>query len=183
MEPQQALTEGQTFLRNGQDIAQRSPVNADTLYMWDNQVQAIETFLANTEPMADDDAGLASLRTQLRDVKKQIEMKVLEFELKEEGEELPPEPTEEELIQEMKAYAAEAQELLEGLEKAKIKSLDGLRELDEPRMHLDNFLVETEPLKGKDKEIDAVRERARAIKTALDGTSQEILRAANEADD
>lgn len=182
MEPNQALQEGQTFLRNGQDMAERSPVNADTLYMWDNQVQAIETYLANTETLAGDHDDLASLRDELRTVKRQIETKVLEFELKAEGEELPPDPTPEEQLEELKMYAQDVKELLDVLEKAKVGSLDELRELDEPRMQLDNFLVETEPFVGKDGELDQVRQRARDVKQSLDGSAKELIQAVNAAD-
>ncbi len=182
MEPNQALQEGQTFLRNGQDMAERSPVNADALYMWDNQVQAIETYLANTETMAGEHDDLAKLRDELRTVKRNIETKVLEFELKADGEELPPDPTPEEQLEELKMYAEDVQELLEVLEKAKVGTLDELRELDEPRMQLDNFLVETEPFVGEDGDLDQVRQRARDVKQSLDGSAKELIQAVNAAE-
>lgn len=182
MEPNQALQEGQAFLRNGKDMAERSPVNADTLYMWDNQVQAIETYLANTETLAADHDDIASLRDQLRTIKRSIETKVLKFELEAEGEELPPDPTPEEQLEELKLYAQDVEELLGVLEKAKVGTLDELRELDEARMQLDNFLVETEPLIGKDDELDTVRQRARDVKQSLDGSAKQLIQAVNAAE-
>jgi transposase-like protein len=185
MEVQRAMQEGSAYLRNGQDIAQRSPVNPDTLYMWDNQAQAIETYLANTEEAASGDKGLADLRKQLREIKKQIELKVLEFELKQEGEEIPPEPSEEETLGELVAYAQDVKALLTELEKAPLASIEHVKALDEPRTQIDNFLVESEPFVGKNKTLDAIRTRARKLKAQLETKIADVIKAwrASDVDD
>src|SRR5687768_14861071 len=105
MQLHEALRDGPSYVRNASEIAQRSPVNAETLYMWDNQVTAIELFLAGTEDLNGQDANLTNMRKELFGLKRQIEAKVLEFELKQENQEVPPEPTEAEQLEEMKAFA------------------------------------------------------------------------------
>jgi hypothetical protein len=185
MQVQQAVQEAQSFLRNGQDIAQRSPVNPDTLYMWDNQVQAIETFLANTEELAVDDDKLAELRKELRTVKKQIETKVLEFELKQDGQELPPEPTEQETLDELTMYGKELQPMLDELVAMKFSTMEELRGLDEARAQVDNFVVETESFRGKDADLDGYRKKARETKALVDEKVREFLKSwqANQDED
>lgn len=157
MQIQEALRDAPNYLRNAQEIAQRSPVNADTLYMWDNQVTAIESFLANSEDLDGQRPDLTRVRKELFALKKQIEAKVLEFELKQENQELPPEPNESELVEDMTAYGKELQELVQQVARTSVASFKDLQELEEPLQQMANFLVDTEPLKGKGAELDRFR--------------------------
>lgn len=188
MQIHEAVQSAPNYIRNASEIAARTPVNADTLYMWDNQVTAIELFLAETEDYNAQNPDLARMRKELWGLKKQIEAKVLEFELKQENQEVPPEPTEEEVLADLTEYSRDVLELVKELNKVTPKTLKDLQELEDPRQQLINFLVESEPLQGKSKSVDTVRLGAKKCKADLDAKCNAALKAirqqeANEPDD
>ena len=176
MQIQDALRDAPSFLRNAQDTAQRTPANPDLLYMWDNQVTAIESFLANTEDLGKEHPDLATTRKTLLDLKKAIQTKVLEFELKQEGQELPPEPTEEELVEDLSEFGKDIQELCKEVAKAPVKTVKDLEELEEPRQQINAFLVDTEALVGKSPALDKIRTLAKETRKKLEDRAQEVIR-------
>lgn len=176
MQLNEAMRDGPAYLRNAQEIAQRSPVNADTLYMWDNQVTAIEQFLASTEDLNGQSPDLAKMRTDLFGLKKQIESKVLEFELKQESQEMPPEPTEKELVEDMTAYGEEIQGLVAQLRKARVATFKDLQELEDPLQQLANFVVDTEPLQGKNPKLDEHRATAKRCREEVAALAAQKLK-------
>ncbi len=176
MQLQDALREAPAFLRNAQDAAQRTPSNPELLYMWDNQVTAIEAFLANTEDVAKDNPDLAKTRKELFDLKKQIQNKVLEFELKQENQELPPEPGEEELVADLSEFAKDVEKLCSELSKVALKSVKDLEELEEPRQVINGFLADTEALLGKSAPLDKVREQAKQTRQMVEERVAQILK-------
>lgn len=167
MQLHEALRDGPSYVRNASEIAQRTPVNAETLYMWDNQVTAIELFLAGTEDLNGQDPNLTTMRKELFGLKRQIEAKVLEFELKQENQEVPPEPNEADLVEDMKAYATELLGIVKQLRNVEVKSFKDLQELEEPLQQFANFCVETEPLKGKDPKLDQNRNAIKKFRAEL----------------
>lgn len=176
MQLHEALRDAPAFLRNAQDTAQRNPVNPDTLYMWDNQVTAIEHFLAATEDVAKGNDDLVRMRKDLFQFKRAIEAKVLEFELKQENQELPPEPTEAEMVEDLTAYGKELQGLCKELEKVQIKTVKQLEELEEPRQQLNNFLVDSEAYLGKNPDLDGHRDAVRKARDQLEEKINTVLR-------
>lgn len=182
MQLQDALRDAPSFVRNAQDVAQRAPANPDTLYMWDNQVTAIESFLASTEDLQDQNPELAKTRRELFDLKKAIQNKVLEFELKQENQELPPEPTDEELVADTLEFGKDVEALCKELGKAAVKSVKELDELEEPRQVLNAFIVDTEYLKGKDATLDKQRALAKETRARLEARVQEIIKEWRQAD-
>jgi hypothetical protein len=182
MQLQDALRDAPSFLRNAQDVATRSPANPDTLYMWDNQVIAIEGFLANTEDLNGQNPDLQRVRKELFDLKKQIQSKVLEFELKAENQELPPDPTEEEVVKEMLEFGKEVRQLCRELSQAQIRTVKELDELEEPRQVLNSFIVDTEPLQGKNIALDKQREAAKKTRAQLEQRISEIIKEWRQAD-
>ncbi|HEX9816153.1 MAG TPA: hypothetical protein VGB18_04160, partial [Candidatus Thermoplasmatota archaeon] len=70
MQLHEALRDGPSYVRNASEIAQRTPVNAETLYMWDNQVTAVELFLASTEDLNGQDPNLTTMRKELFGLKR-----------------------------------------------------------------------------------------------------------------
>ncbi len=176
MQLHEALRDGPSYVRNASEIAQRTPVNVETLYMWDNQVAAIDAFLAETEPFANDDPNLAKTRQELFGLRKQIQNNVLEFELKQENQEMPPDPTEEELIGEMTEYGKELQQTLMVLQKIKFKKRQDFERVEEPLAELAAFLVETEQLKGKNPELDKYRAEVKRVRAEIDSKTRDYLR-------
>jgi hypothetical protein len=176
MQLHEALRDAPSYLRNAQDIAPRKPINVDTLYMWDNQVAAIDAFLAETEEFAAQDPSLATTRKELFGLRKQIQNNVLEFELKQENQELPPDPTEEEVVAEMTEYARDLQKTLMILQKIKFKKRADFERVEEPLQELAAFLVETEPLKGKNPELDKYRAEVKRVRAEIDNKTRDYLK-------
>lgn len=176
MQLHEAQRDAPSYLRNAQDIAPRKPINAETLYMWDNQVAAIDAFLAETEEIAPQDPKLADTRKELFTLRKQIQNNVLEFELKQENQELPPDPTEEELVGELTEYAHELQRSLLVLQKIKFKKRQDFERVEEPLQELAAFLVETEPLKGKNADLDKARAEIKRVRAEIDNKTRDYLK-------
>jgi len=182
MQLQDAIRDAPSFLRNAQDVAQRNPANPDTLYMWDNQVTAIEAFLANTEDLNGQNPDLSKVRRELFDLKKQIQNKVLEFELKQENQEMPPEPTEEDLIKDMVEFGKDIRALCKELGQAAVNDVKALQELEEPRQVLNAFLVDTETLQGKSVPLGKQRQMAKETRARIEARIAEIVKEWRQAD-
>lgn len=176
MQLQDALRDAPAFLRNAQDTAERTPTNPDGLYMWDNQVTAIEAFLANTEDLGPQSPELTKARKELLDLKKAIQTKVLEFELKQEGQDLPPEPSEDELVADLTEFGKDIEALCRELAKVTIRTVKDLEALEEPRQQINAFLADTEPLMGKNPDLDRVRATAKDAREKIEDRIAEILR-------
>lgn len=182
MRLEDAMRDAPNFVRNAQDVANRKPGNPDTLYMWDNQVTAIEQFLATTEDFNGQNPELSKARQELRALKKTIQTTVLEFELQQEGQQLPPEPTEEEVLEEMMAILEEVKDLCSQLGKVTPKTVQELQDLEEPRQQLNAFLADSEPLVGKNPNLDKVRVRAKRVRKDLEARIDEVIKAWRQAD-
>lgn len=182
MQLQDALRDAPAFVRNAQETAQRSPVNADTLYLWDNQVTAIESFLANTEDHSGENGDLAKARKELFELKRSIQNKVLEFELKEEGQEMPPEPTEEELLADFVDYGKEMEKLAKDVAKAPLKTVKDIDELEGAREQMSSFLVDTEPHVAKDAALAKSRTLVKETRAQLEARIADLLREWRKSD-
>lgn len=167
MDLHQALREGPGFVRNAEDSLNRNITNPDLLYMWDNQVVVADTFLADTEPYAAEDAELATLRSTLRDLKKQIERKVVEFEATQEGEEPPEDPPAEEQLADLKEVGGEIAAMADDAIKQDIKDTKGLPTLEDAIGIVNGFLADSEPFSG-DKQLAKMREAVRKRKAQID---------------
>lgn len=176
MQLHEAVRDAPSYLRNAQDIAPRKPINVDTLYMWDNQVAAIDQFLAETEEFNGQSPELANIRKELFGLRKQIQNNVLEFELKQENQEMPPDPTEEELVAEFTEMGKEMQKDLLVLQKIKFKRRQDFERVEEPLADLAAFLVETEPLKGKNPQLDKYRAEIKRVRAEIDNRTREYLK-------
>lgn len=173
MDLAKALREGPTFVRNAEDSLQRNITNPDLLYLWDNQVAVIDSYLADTENLDGEADELPELRGRLRELKKQLERKVMEFEAQQEGEEVPEEPPAEELVEDFKAVAGDIVAMGDEALGQKIKDVSQLATLEDPRDLINGFLADTEPYKS-DKELAQVRDEVRARKEQLDARIRSI---------
>lgn len=168
MDLERALRDGPTYLKNAEDALGRNVTNPDLLYIWDNQVAAIDEFLANTEPHADESADLADLRGRMRDVKKQLEQKVMAFEAEQEGETVPEEPPAEELIEDFKGFAGEIIDMADSALGEQVKDVEKLPLYEDPRDLINGYLADSEPFKDQDPELKEIREEIRKRKVELD---------------
>lgn len=173
MELDTALREGPSFLKNAEDSLNRNITNPDLLYMWDNQVAVIDTYLADTEVLNGQSEELTELRSKLRDVKKQLERKVMEFEAQQEGEEVPEDPPADEMAEDFKGFATELIQIADDALSQKVEKVDDLPTLEDPRSLVNGFLADSEPYKADD-ELRSLREDVRARKEKLDAQIKAI---------
>lgn len=168
MDLQHALREGPNFVRNAEDATKRNITNAEMLYVWDNQVAAIDGYLADTETMAGDSEELSGIRAQLRDLKKQLEGKLVAFEAEQEGEEVPEEPPAEELIEDFKGFGSDIVMMADEALANEITNVKDLVQYEDPRDLINGYLADSEPYAAADKDLTAVREEVRKRKVELD---------------
>jgi hypothetical protein len=175
MELQKVLAEGETFVKNAEDALTRPIINTDQLYVYDNQVEVIDTFLADTEEEQGQSSDLASLRGRLRGVKEQLEKKIIEVEAKAEGIEGPPEDIPPDEL--AAAFEETAPDLIAEADKALKKNLstvEKLHEWEEPLAAINSFLADSEPL-AKLGNLGKVRGELKQRKTVLQGKIQGLL--------
>ena len=167
MDLQRALRDGPAYVRNAEDAIARNIPNADLLYMWDNQVNAIDGYLANTEPLNGESGDLSKLRDTLRDLKKKLELKLMEFEAKAEGVEVPEEPPAADVIEDLKAVVEDILGMADDALKRKVKDVRELSMYEDPRDLCHGFLADSEPYKS-DQALAKAREDVRKRKLDLD---------------
>ena len=147
-----AVADGQLFVKNAEEEMDRKILREDQLYFIDNQVEALDTFLADTEHLVSH-ADVKSLRDTLRDLKGKLEKKSMEFLAQQEGSELPEDSPPEEM----------ADEAL----KTKVKAVDQVAAWEDPLATLNSFLADSETLVSYHKPLAAVRTEVRARKEEL----------------
>src|ERR1044072_7970547 len=96
MNLQEPRRQAAAHLKNALELVGRPVGKEELLYMWDNQVTALDNFLADTEAVVD--ATLKETRKQLRDAKKKLTDAVVAFEAAQTGEAAPDELPEQEQI-------------------------------------------------------------------------------------
>src|SRR5258707_15861666 len=98
MELQEATRQADAHLKNAQELAGRPVGKEELLYMWDNQITALDNFLADTESV--NDPAFKSQRGALREAKKKLTDAVVAFEAQAAGETVAnEEPSPEEWVQ------------------------------------------------------------------------------------
>ena len=175
MELPKVIAEGETFVRNAEDALTRPVISPDQLYTYDNQVEVIDTFLADTEDHAGTSPELQAVRGKLRGVKEQLEKKIIEVEAKAEGIEGPPEDIPPEEL--AAAFEESAPELLAEVDKAakkNISSVEKLHEWEEPMSAINSFLADSEPLAARGN-LAKVRQQMKERKATLQGRINGLL--------
>ncbi|MES2155515.1 MAG: hypothetical protein V4510_10305 [bacterium] len=173
MEVQEALRQADAHLKNAQELAGRPVGKEELLYMWDNQITALDNFLADTEAVPD--PGFKAKRADLRDVKKKLTDAVVAFEAQAEGgaPEAPgEEPSKEEWVQ---VYLEQAQDMI-GLVKEslgeKVKSVQDLVKWEEPLAVVNGYLADSEPFQEANRDLrkarSVVRMARKDLKAAID---------------
>lgn len=181
MELQQVIANGETFVKNAEDALTRPIINTDQLYVYDNQVEVIDSFLADTEDLPGN-PDLGALRGRLRGIKEQLEKKIIEVESKAEGMEGPPEDIPPDEL--AAAFEESAPELMAEADKAlkkKITSVEKLHEWEEPLSAINSFLADSEPLKAKGG-LGKLRDQLKQRKAQLQGNINGLLTEWRQAD-
>ena len=168
MDPQRALADGQQFVKNAEEEMDRKILREDQLYFIDNQVEALDTFLADTEDL-NGHKDVEAMRQQLRELKAKLEKKSMEFLATQEGgaadlpEDIPPE----EMAEAMVAYGQDFLEMADAALKSKVKGISDAAKWEDPLATLNSFLADSETLVKHHAPLAKVRTEIRARKMEL----------------
>ncbi len=161
---------------------QRKILREDQLYFIDNQVEAIDTLLADTEDLSASHPELAELRTQLRESKAGLEKKAMEWIANAEGSELPedlsPEENAEAMVEAGKEFIMFADEALG----QKVKKIDDLHMWEDPLTTLNSYLADSEPYMQAKPELAGIRADVRNRKEEIQKRIHEVVGAWRASD-
>lgn len=181
MDPQRALADGALFVKNAEEEMDRKILREDQLYFIDNQVEAIDTFLADTEDLVSN-GEVKKLRDQLRELKQKLEKKSMEFLATQEGGELPEDSPPQEMAEAMVQYGKEFLEMADDALKTKVKGIEQVAAWEDPLATLNSFLADSETLVQLNPALKKVREDVRARKNELQKRIQDVVGAWRQSD-
>ena len=174
MDVQEAVRQAEAHLKNAEELAHRPVGKEELLYMWDNQITALDNFLADTETLQDD--GLRGLRAQIRQAKKRLTDAVVAFEAQQAGEEAPdgdlPEEAQVQIYLEM---ADDMATLVQEALQDPVKDVRDLPRWEEPLAVVNGFLADSEPYQDDDKDLRRARSRVRLARRDLKGAIEAVF--------
>jgi len=174
MEVQEALRQAEAHLKNAQELAGRPVGKEELLYMWDNQITALDNFLADTESVPD--PQFKAKRNELRGVKRTLTDAVVAFEAQAAGETPGDgEPTEAEWIE---SYLEQAPEMIQLVKEAlseKIKDVKDLPQWEEPLAVVNGYLADSEPFQDKSHDLRKARSKVRLARKDLKGAIDAVF--------
>ena len=181
MEVQEALRQADAHLKNAQELAGRPVGKEELLYMWDNQITALDNFLADTESVPD--PGFKAKRTELRDVKRKLTDAVVQFEAQAAGE-TPGEdtPTEAEWIESYIEQAGEMIQLVKEALSQKVKDVKDLPQWEEPLAVVNGYLADSEPFQEKSHDLRKARSKVRLARKDLKAAIDQVFTQWKQAD-
>jgi hypothetical protein len=181
MDPQRALADGQLFVKNAEEEMDRKILREDQLYFIDNQVEAIDTFLADSEDLVAD-KQVKALRDQLRELKGKLEKKSIEFLAQQEGQELPEDSPPQEMAEAMVAYGRDFVEMADEALKSKVRGVEQVAVWEDPLATLNSFLADSELLVPLHPPLKKVRDEVRARKVELQKRIADVVGAWRQSD-
>ncbi len=175
--PKQAIHQGEVFIRNAEDALKLDINDEEQLYKWENQLAALDEFLADTEDMVESEEDLAEIRQQAREKKAALEKNLADF------FDQPVEADDEEAnIEALLGVGVEIIEEAEAALEAEVDNMEEVRELEHPLLAVKQWLADTEPY--DDHQVMAqARKDMKAVKFALSEKLEELTKAYADADD
>ena len=142
--------------------------------MWDNQVTALDNFLAETEALAD--AKLKEFRKQLLEVKKKLTEAVLAFEAQTTGEE-PPKDAQgnDEWVATYIEMAGDMVALVKESLSEKVKDVKDLVKWEEPLAVVNGYLADSEPFQEISKDLRKARSVVRVARRDLSNRINDVF--------
>ena len=175
MEVQEALRQADAHLKNALELVGRPVGKEDLMYMWDNQVTALDNFLADTEVVPD--PKFKEARQQLREAKKKLTDAVVAFEAQAAGEEVPKGddlPQEEQIL----SYIEMAGDMV-GLAKEAlaetVKDVKDLVKWEEPLAVINGYLADSEPFQEMNKDLRRARSMVRVARKDLKNRIEDVF--------
>ncbi len=184
MDAQEAIQKAQAHLTNAMEQAKMPLIKEELMYQWDNQITAIDTFLAETEVLKD--KLLDRARGSLRKVKKDLADAVIAFEAKQEGVEVPDEePSDDEWVMEYTEMAGEMLALAKEALDEQVAKLEDLFKWEEPLAMLNGYLADSEPFQEMNHELKKARSLVRVARRELKANIEDAVKrlVSDEGDD
>lgn len=170
MDAEQAVSEGEKYLRNAEDALDRDVSSEEELYIWENQVEVIDAFLADTEDI-DGGEELADLRQELRDVKKDLEKQTIAFLEGDAPDEIVP--PEEQLVQEVQLFVEEFLPDVDETLEIDPADVENVHVWETPLTTINSILADSEPYRDNP-ELEELREELKIRKAALEERIEEV---------
>jgi hypothetical protein len=181
MDAAEALRQAEAHLKSATELAGRPVGKEELLYMWDNQITALDNFLADTEAVPD--PKVKEFRGQLRDVKKKLTDAVIAFEAQAAGEEAGgDEPSKDEQVQGFTEMAADMLQLAKEALDEKVKDVKDLIKWEEPLGVINGFLADSEPFQELSKDLRRARSMVRIARKDLKGRIDDVFTNWRKAD-
>jgi hypothetical protein len=175
MEVQEALRQADAHLKNALELVGRPVGKEDLMYMWDNQVTALDNFLADTEIV--NDPKFKEARTQLREAKKKLTDAVVAFEAQAAGEEVPKGddvPQDEQVL----SYIEMAQDMVGLAKEALAESVKDVKDLvkwEEPLAVINGYLADSEPYQEMNRDLRKARSMVRMARKDLKNRIEDVF--------
>ena len=175
MDVQEALRQADAHLKNALELVGRPVGKEDLMYMWDNQVTALDNFLADTEVVVD--AKFKETRKQLRDAKKRLTDAVVAFEAAAAGEEAPKGdevPQDEQIV----SYIEMAGDMVALAREALAESVQDVKDLvkwEEPLAVINGYLADSEPYQELNKDLRRARSMVRVARKDLKNRIEDVF--------
>ena len=166
LDAQRALADGTAYVKNAEEEMDRKILREDQLYFIDNQVEALDTFLADTEDL-NTNPQVEALRAQLRDLKGKLEKKSIEFLATQEGGDLPEDLPPPETAADMVEAGAEIIKMADDALKSKVKGVEEVAMWEEPLAAVNSFLADSEVYVPHHPKLAKVRADVRSRKMEL----------------
>lgn len=180
MDVQEALRQAEAHLRNALELVGRPVGKEELLYMWDNQVTALDNFLADTEAVVD--ARFKEVRAQLRDAKRKLTDAVVAFEAQQTGEPAPEELPEQEQILSYIEMAGEMVGLAKEALQESVKDVKDLVKWEEPLAVINGYLADSEPYQELNKDLRRARSMVRVARKDLKNRIEDVFTQWRKAD-
>jgi hypothetical protein len=181
MDAAEATRQAEAHLKNAEELAPRPVGKEELLYMWDNQITALDNFLADTESIPD--ASLKDLRGKIRATKKKLTDAVLAFEVAQAGEEMPTEPTsDEEWAATYLEMAGDMSELVAAALAEPVTDVKDLPNWEEPLAVVNGFLADSEPFQDANKDLRRARSQVRVARRQLKTAIEQVFANWRKAD-
>jgi DNA repair ATPase RecN len=143
------------------------------MYMWDNQVTALDNFLADTEVVSD--AKFKEARKQLRDAKKRLTDAVVQFEAQASGEPAPEELKEDEQVLSYIEMAGDMVGLAREALNETVQDVKDLVKWEEPLAVINGYLADSEPYQELNKDLRRARSMVRVARKDLKNRIEDVF--------
>ncbi len=175
MDAQEAIQKAQAHLQNAMEQAKMPLVKEELMYQWDNQISAIDNFLADAEVVKD--KLLDRAKESLRKVKKDLTDAVVKFEANLEGAEVEDEePSDEEWVQAYTEMAGEMVELAKEALSEKVKKIEELPVWEEPLAVINGYLADSEPFQSMSHDLQKARSLVRVARRDIKNRIEALLK-------